>query len=367
MKIIEIIPQLSSGGAERFVVDLCNELVGMGHEVTLIVFHNVSKHGFYLQELDGRVQLVGMDKGSGMDLGFLCRLTRYLVQARPDVVHTHLRAILYIYPSLLLSNGVMHCHTVHTAARQEAGGGISARLRRYLFGRKLILPVTISEESERSFEEYYGYGAPMIPNGRNVDPDLQVSPEVRKEIDSYKSTPKSRVLVCLARIMKVKRQTMLAQIAKRLEGKYDFSVLLIGRLQEEAMGKEIEALQSKSVHLLGERHNPLEYLKAADAFCLCSSYEGAPMSLIEALGTGCVPVCSPVGSIVDIVENGRNGFVASDLTEEAYQEKLEAFLKLGDNEVERYSQAALASYAPYSMKTCAERYVKLFEERRKKR
>lgn len=27
MKIVEIIPELSSGGAQRFLVDLCNELI----------------------------------------------------------------------------------------------------------------------------------------------------------------------------------------------------------------------------------------------------------------------------------------------------------------------------------------------------
>ena len=37
MKILEIIPQLSSGGGERFVVDLCNEL-SKEHDVTLMVY-----------------------------------------------------------------------------------------------------------------------------------------------------------------------------------------------------------------------------------------------------------------------------------------------------------------------------------------
>ena len=36
MKILEIIPQLSSGGGERFVVDLCNGL-SKEHDVTLMV------------------------------------------------------------------------------------------------------------------------------------------------------------------------------------------------------------------------------------------------------------------------------------------------------------------------------------------
>lgn len=46
MRIIEIIPQLSQGGAERFVVDLCNGLVMKGHEVTLIVLHSLDNVGF---------------------------------------------------------------------------------------------------------------------------------------------------------------------------------------------------------------------------------------------------------------------------------------------------------------------------------
>ena len=42
MKILEIIPQLSSGGGERFVVDLCNEL-SKEHDVTLMVLHSLDR------------------------------------------------------------------------------------------------------------------------------------------------------------------------------------------------------------------------------------------------------------------------------------------------------------------------------------
>ena len=49
MKILEIIPQLSSGGGERFVVDLCNEL-SKEHDVTLMVLHSLDKVDFYLKE-----------------------------------------------------------------------------------------------------------------------------------------------------------------------------------------------------------------------------------------------------------------------------------------------------------------------------
>lgn len=42
MKILEIIPQLSSGGGERFVVDLCNEL-SKEHDVTLMVCTHLTR------------------------------------------------------------------------------------------------------------------------------------------------------------------------------------------------------------------------------------------------------------------------------------------------------------------------------------
>ena len=40
MKIIQIIYSLSSGGAEKFVVDLSNQLAKMGHDVTLCMLRD---------------------------------------------------------------------------------------------------------------------------------------------------------------------------------------------------------------------------------------------------------------------------------------------------------------------------------------
>lgn len=360
MKVLEIIPQLSSGGAERFTVDLCNELARLGHEVALVVLHRLEGNGFYLGDLDRRVRVVSMDKRMGADLRLPFRLRRLVRRERPDVVHTHLRGIVYDALEASASHGVMHCHTVHTAASQEAGSGISAWVRRCLFRRGRVVPVTISEESLRSFKDYYGLSAPMIDNGRNVPQDLAVSEEVRAEVEGYRRTPRTRVLVCLARISKVKRQTMLARIARQLEARYDFTVLLIGTDKDAVLVGEIRAVGCGCLHILGERHNPMEYLKAADAFCLCSSYEGASISLIEALGTGCVPVCSPVGSVVNIVRDGENGLLAADLSEEAYREKVEELLRMPEDRLRKLSAAALASYAPYSMTACAKKYLRLF-------
>ena len=43
-----------------------------------------------------------------------------------------------------------------------------------------------------------------------------------------------------------------------------------------------------------------------------------PVTLLEALSVGCIPICSPVGGIVNVVKHGVNGLLSKDSTEEEY-------------------------------------------------
>lgn len=364
MKIFEIIPQLSSGGAERFTIDLCNEL-STKHEVTLIVLHSVEKFGFYADELASNVRLVSMDKRMGFDMSLLFRLWRLIKKEKPDVVHTHLNGIVYISLSAAINRRVVYCHTVHNTADKESNSFVCRGVRRLLFKARLSTPITISEESQRSFLDYYGIDAPLIDNGRNVPADLALSASVVDEFKKYRRTDKTRVLVCLARMYPVKRHTLLAKVTARLyaEG-YDFTVLAIGSTSQIDIVEEVKALKSDNFYILGERKNPLEYLKAADAYALCSSYEGLPISLIEALGVGAVPVCTPVGGIVNLVHDGENGILAAGLEEDDYYNAMKRFLDLDDEALCAMSKKTKESYAPFSMTECAQKYVSLFEKLR---
>ena len=77
------------------MVDLCNEL-SKEHDVTLMVLHSLDKVDFYLKEVSNNVRVVSMNKRMGLDIGLLFRVYRYIRREKPDVVHTHLRAIMYI-------------------------------------------------------------------------------------------------------------------------------------------------------------------------------------------------------------------------------------------------------------------------------
>ena len=95
MKILEVIPNINKGGAERFVVDLSNEL-SQTNEVILILLFSPSSCDNYYDEVNQNVRIITLDKKRGFDLTLLFRLYRLIKQEKPDVIHTHIRAFSYI-------------------------------------------------------------------------------------------------------------------------------------------------------------------------------------------------------------------------------------------------------------------------------
>ena len=176
-----------------------------------------------------------------------------------------------------------------------------------------------------------------------------------------KQSPKDKVIVQLARFQPQKNVPMMARVAKRLsDDGYNFVLLFIGNTFEKKIADEVRKEMPTCAHILGERKNPLEYLKAAGCFALSSEYEGMPISLIEALGVGAIPVCTPVGGIPNAVINGENGILSNDVSEESYYIALKRYLDMSEKDIVVMQKKALISYEPYSMKKCAQRYIEVF-------
>jgi glycosyltransferase involved in cell wall biosynthesis len=80
----------------------------------------------------------------------------------------------------------------------------------------------------------------------------------------------------------------------------------------------------RHVHFLGLR-SPAEIaglLHASDCFALSSAYEGMPMALLEALGTGTPVVTTRVGEVARVIKEGTNGHISPDRSPEALASSL---------------------------------------------
>ncbi|BDZ80927.1 glycosyltransferase [Claveliimonas bilis] len=70
-----------------------------------------------------------------------------------------------------------------------------------------------------------------------------------------------------------------------------------------------------NVKFLGFMENPLKVLKDAKVMVMTSRYEGTPMTALEAMALGIPIVSTPTDGMLELIENGTNGYL-SDSDEE---------------------------------------------------
>jgi glycosyltransferase involved in cell wall biosynthesis len=96
----------------------------------------------------------------------------------------------------------------------------------------------------------------------------------------------------------------------------------------------------------------LALLKTCDVFVLPSLYEGMPIALLESMSFGLVPVVTSVGSVSDVVTDGRNGII---LKRQSPQEIATAVVMLIENR--QYMHRLSRNARRYIFAKCnAERY-----------
>ncbi len=365
MKVVEIIPDLTLGGAERFVVDLSNRLVSNGSDVVLITLFNSKGKKNFNNLIDSRIIHICLNKKVGFSLSVLLKLWFIIFREKPDVVHTHLNCIVYTLLSWLTMRKIKFVHTVHNDAVKEAGGRIGEKVRRYAFANKVI-PVTISKESQRSFVALYNMDAPMIYNGRELETvDGVLDRIICDDIESKKNKPGNLAIINMARFAEQKNQLALVEAVNGINNKSErIDLFLVGSTDFNSAAvnicNSIEKIANNNIHILGEKENSQAYLKHCDAFCLSSLYEGMPITIIESFANGCPVLSTPVGGVCEMVKDRENGLLAAGTKKEDIQFMLERFCALSEEQRLSMKANARQTFNLFSMDTCAASYCALF-------
>lgn len=137
-----------------------------------------------------------------------------------------------------------------------------------------------------------------------------------------------------------------------------------GPMRGEIERRAADAIAQGRLRLLGTRPNAEmpEHYRAADVFLLTSAFEGLPVSLLEAMSFGCVPVVTDVRSGVnEVIRSGSNGFLVEIGNIPRF---VEIIADLAKSPARREALASAARQmieeGPHSVDRMVEQYVDLF-------
>ena len=216
---------------------------------------------------------------------------------------------------------------------------------------------------------------------RQIGVNLQARPElrgVRAEVIPYGIDFSAAVpraprpaevplrLIYLGRIIEEqKRVSRLAALAKQLQARrvpVEFSIVGEGPQREELRAALKEFPFVRLVDSVPYEQVP-RLLQDFDVFVLLSDFEGLPLSLLEAMGAGVVPVVSDLPSgLAEVVDESRGVRVPVGDVERA----AEAILELSRDRTRLHdcaTNAARFAREHYSADAMAEKYLRVIEER----
>lgn len=364
-RILFVIKSMTTGGAERHLVQILPALQKRGFGVELFVL----ERGELLEAplISAGVSIIGPVKRSPSAFhvsvaGFY--LLKRIVTARPEILHFYLPGPYLVGATVALLAGHRNCFmSRRSLAHYHRKHPWLGRLER-VFHRRMIallgnsravVDELVTESGDRN-------KVGLIYNGVRIGGPVRDRASAQRDLNI---PPDAFVMAIVANLVDYKGHTdlfeALAMVNSRLS--QPWRLLVIGR--DEGMGTQLRAQAARqniaeNIVWLGERGDVEEILPAADIGLLVSHQEGFSNALIEIMAHGLPAIATAIGGNLDAVADGQSGIL---VPVQDPQRLGQAILDLALNP-DRRSAMGRAGRARaldnFSEQSCIDRYERLY-------
>ena len=355
MKILQVINNLGSGGAEKLISDFAPLMKEQGNDVEICLLSQ--DKSIYINDLKNKgIKIHILSQKNDRSFFNIFRLRKLFKNGKYDVIHLHLFPALYygVFANLFLKNKLFYTeHSTHN------------KRRNYYFFKlieKFIYPkyekiICISEKTKENLLRFLDYKTKekfvIIENGINLEKFYTSQKIPLKNIDSSLEE-KDILITMVGRFSEQKDQITLIKAMKYLPENY--KLLLVGEgdlkklCEEEVLKLELE----KKVIFLGIRKDIGNIFKTSHIAVLSSKWEGFGLVAIEAMATGLEVIGTNVDGLKEVINNQENLFNVGD-----YKKLAEIIL----NKINSKSKN-IQNLSKYDIKLMTKRYLEVYKNER---
>ena len=309
MKVLHIINNLGSGGAEKLLEDLIPLMNKMENVEADILLLTDEKNVFYDSLINKGVKVDVVKYRNMYDIRNIFEIKKHIVDGDYDIVHTHTFPTQYwVALSRMFTENkkvkfITTEHSTHNRRREKF-------YFRYI--DKLIYSqydsiISITEKTRDNLIDW------IDPKHKKVDKHVVIENGVDiakikaalpyKKNELINGITKNTKLICMVgRFTEAKDQPTLIRAVSKLSR--DIHLVLVGEGPLMGDNKKLaeELGISDRVHFLGFRQDIPRILKTVDIVVLSSHWEGLSLASIEGLASGKPFIASKVPGLEEIVE-----------------------------------------------------------------
>ncbi|RQN36680.1 Glycosyltransferase involved in cell wall bisynthesis [Paraburkholderia tropica] len=312
LKVVHVVESTATGTLSMVCL-IANRLAREGHVVHIIysIREDTPKN---LRELfDSRITLTRIQMNGSRSFKSIMELRAYFSRLDPDIVHLHSSFAGFIGRMALLgmrsrSTCFYSPHCISFMRRDISPMKKFAYVMLERIGcLKRATYIACSESERDEIWRSLRQRATVVENA--VDVAALSQPEAKENIQANR-----RVVVTVGGIRTQKNPRLFADIARRLIGR-GLQFLWIGE-GDAIFEKE---LREAGVEVTGwmSRQSVFERVRRSGIYLSTSSWEGMPVSVIEAMVVGTPPIVSSCAGNVDVVQHMHDGAIYTDASEAA--------------------------------------------------
>jgi glycosyltransferase involved in cell wall biosynthesis len=315
IRVLHVIPAFQMGGAERMLVDLFRTLEESAdvemqlcvlREPTYVYPEFAPRRGLRVLPFQSSWRSIGAVRECVRGLRVLIR------EFQPDVMHTHLWIAHYLGGLAAAGTQTPQLAHIHNTWDWMASPRAGFRIRRWVFRKVLqrsqVLFIACSDAAGRYYREHLRLQDAVmttIPYGIDVD-------EFRPAGRDGASGDVLRIGTAGRFVPEKGHVDLLRAVAAlRLEGHLcELQIAGEGPLENDYRRLVQEFGLDGHVQFCGRVEDMARFYRSLDVYVQPSwSAEGLPLSILEAMSSGCCVVASDVAGAVEAVEHGATGLV----------------------------------------------------------